>query len=91
VTVEIVDAAGNLVPYADNRVRFEVSGPGRIIGVDNGDPLDHEPVKADNRKAFFGMCLAIVQSTAQAGTIRTAASSDALRGDGVLIAAGHKA
>jgi beta-galactosidase len=91
VTVEIVDAAGNLVPYADNRVRFEVSGPGRIIGVDNGDPLDHEPVKADNRKAFFGMCLAIVQSTAQVGTIRTAASSDALRGDGVLIAAGHKA
>ena len=85
VTVEIIDAADNLVPHADNRVRFDVTGPGRIIGVDNGDLLDLEPTKADNRKAFFGMCLAIVQSTGQAGTIRIAAASDALRGQEALI------
>ena len=85
VTVEIVDAAGNLVPHAENHVRFDVSGPARIIAVENGDPLDLEPTKADNRKAFFGMCLAIVQSTGQAGTIRIAAASDALRGQEALI------
>lgn len=91
VTVEIVDEAGNFVPHADNRVRFEVSGPGGIIGVDNGDPLDLELTKADNRKAFFGMCLAIVQSTTEAGTIRIAASSDSLSGDEVLISASPEA
>jgi beta-galactosidase len=90
-TVEIVDAAGNLVPHADNRVRFEVSGPGRIIGVDNGNPLDIEPTKADNRKAFFGMCLAIVQSAGQAGTLRIAAGSDALCGDEALISTSRDA
>ena len=68
-----------------------MSGPGQIIGVDNGDPLDLELTKADNRKAFFGMCLAIVQSTAEAGTIRIAASSDALSGAEVQITADLRA
>lgn len=85
LTVEIVDANGVMVPHADNRVRFEVTGPGRIIGVDNGDPIDLESTKADHRKAFNGMCLAIVQSTAEAGVIQVAASSEGLRGGEVAI------
>ena len=85
VTAEIIDAAGNMVPHADNRIHFSISGPGRLIGVDNGDPIDHDPAKADSRKAFFGLCLAIVQSTGQAGAIHIVATSDALRGDEVAI------
>jgi len=85
VTAEIVDAAGNMVPHAEDRVHFDVTGPGRIIGVDNGNPIDHDPVKADHRKAFFGLCLAIVQSTGQAGAVTIAATSGALRGDEVTI------
>jgi len=30
------------VPVAANLVHFELSGPGAIIGVGNGDPLSHE-------------------------------------------------
>ena len=43
VTVEIRDASGNQVPTAGDLVRFEVQGPGRIIGVGNGDPSSLEP------------------------------------------------
>lgn len=43
VTVEIRDAAGRIVPTADTPVGFTISGPGRIIGVGNGDPSSHEP------------------------------------------------
>lgn len=43
VTVEIRDASGNQVPIAGDLVRFEVQGPGRIIGVGNGDPSSLEP------------------------------------------------
>jgi beta-galactosidase len=31
------------VPTAGNEITFEISGPGRIIGVGNGDPSSHEP------------------------------------------------
>ncbi len=43
VTVAVVDAQGRVVPVADNLVTFELEGPGRIIGVGNGDPGCHEP------------------------------------------------
>ena len=38
VTVSVTDAQGRVVPSASNLVRFAISGPGRIIGVGNGDP-----------------------------------------------------
>ncbi|PTX98538.1 beta-galactosidase GalA [Opitutus sp. ER46] len=43
VTVRIDDHAGREVPTAAVPVRFAVRGPGRIIGVGNGDPSCHEP------------------------------------------------
>ena len=43
VRVEAVDEQGRVVPTAGNLVSFEVAGPGRIIGVGNGDPSSHEP------------------------------------------------
>lgn len=43
VTVEVVDAQGRPVPTANLMVSFGLSGPGKIIGVGNGDPNCHEP------------------------------------------------
>jgi beta-galactosidase len=43
VTVSITDANGRVVPTAGQKVRFELAGPGRILGVGNGDPSCHEP------------------------------------------------
>lgn len=43
VTVAVTDAAGRTVPTADNLIHFELSGPGKIIGVGNGDAICHEP------------------------------------------------
>lgn len=43
ITVEARDADGRLVPTAGVPVTFALRGPGRIIGVGNGDPGSHEP------------------------------------------------
>ncbi len=43
VTVDLRDQAGRIVPTANQRVNFDLQGPGRIIGVGNGDPSCHEP------------------------------------------------
>ncbi|WP_207429160.1 beta-galactosidase GalB [Pedobacter sp. SYSU D00535] len=78
VTVRVLDAEGNLVPKADNLVRFKVSGPGFINAVDNGSPTSHEPFKASQRKAFNGLALAILQATEKAGQITFTAESEGL-------------
>jgi len=63
VAVEIVDADGNLCPWADNEVTFDVSGSAHSAGVDNGSPISLERFKADKRKAFYGKALIILQNT----------------------------
>ncbi len=43
ITVSAVDKKGLSVPDATNEISFNLSGPGRIIGVGNGDPTSLEP------------------------------------------------
>jgi beta-galactosidase len=42
ISVGASDAKRRGVPTADNGMNFTISGPGRIIGVGNGDPGSHE-------------------------------------------------
>jgi beta-galactosidase len=43
ITVAVMDASGRIVPTAGNLIGFDLGGPGKIIGVGNGDPSCHEP------------------------------------------------
>jgi beta-galactosidase len=86
VAVTILDAQGRLVPVTDNDVAFEIQGEGRIIGLDNGNPDSHEDYKGKSTKAFHGLCLAIVQSTAKPGRIQLTATSPGLKSSSVAIA-----
>jgi beta-galactosidase len=83
--VEVQDAQGRTVPIADNQVTFRVSGEGKAIGVGNGDPTSHESDPGNSRKAFNGLCLALVQSTKVAGAITVEASSPSLAPSSVTI------
>ena len=69
ITITVVDESGTVVPSADNLIKFQFTGEGSIAAVDNGSQISHEPFKADYRKAFNGMCLAIIQSKGKAGRI----------------------
>jgi beta-galactosidase len=85
VTVKIVDKKGTVVPLADNDVNFEVSGPGFIAGVDNGSEISHESFKANHRKAFHGLAMAIIQSKGQRGQIVLKATSNGLTPASIVI------
>jgi len=87
VVIEIVDSQGRVVPTADNEVVFALSGPGRILGLDNGQADSHESYQSDRRKTFAGHALALVQSSGQPGDIRLSASSSSLTGASVTITA----
>jgi beta-galactosidase len=85
VTVSVQDKNGIVVPSADNLIKFEISGPGSIVGVDNGNQISHESFKANQRKAFHGMALVVVQSKQKRGRIVLKATADNLAPWSVVI------
>jgi len=78
VEVRALDAAGRIVPEARHNVHFEITGPGTLAAVDNGDLDSSERFQATQRELRGGRALAIIQSTRQSGTIRLTARTDDL-------------
>ena len=79
VTVMITDGQGLLVPRSNHRIQFEVSGPGEIVAVDNGDATSLESFQSKDRKAFNGLCLVIIRGKAGTpGQIKLSAQSRGL-------------
>lgn len=75
VTVNVLDDNNNIVPKADDLIEFEVSGGGKIVGVDNGYQANLSSLKANKIKAYNGKCVVIIQSNGKAETITLKASS----------------
>jgi beta-galactosidase len=94
VTVGALDSKGRPMPIAADEVFFDLSGPGRIIGVGNGNPSSHEPdvflpgppAKAGGkavppqwkRRLFNGLAQVLVQAGRSAGTMTLRASTPGL-------------
>lgn len=79
VEIEVVDAQGNFCPLASNLIQVRVSGGAKILGFDNGDPIELSPYKVTEKKAFRGKCLLILQATAQKGPITLEVMSEGLK------------
>ncbi|WP_091015864.1 glycoside hydrolase family 2 TIM barrel-domain containing protein [Paenibacillus amylolyticus] len=80
VEITVEDEAGNPVHNANNRVQVQVSGAGRLLGLDNGDSTDYDPYKGLSRRLFSGKLMAIIGATDEAGTVRIEVSSEGLEG-----------
>ena len=81
VTVTVQDKRGVTAPRANNHLIFSVSGPGEIVGVDNGDPTCLEPFHATEHNAFNGLCLVIVRPTGPGQITLTAMSPELKPGE----------
>ena len=78
VEISTVDVNGIPVGNARNRIRVEVSGAGRLVGLDNGDSTDYDSYKGDNRRLFSGKLLAMIESSLEPGEITVRAYSEGL-------------
>ena len=79
VEFRIVDANGVRVPRADAEVKFELTGPAKLIGLGNGDLSNSENCQGDTHRVFQGRGLAILQTTGIAGSIILQASAPGLQ------------
>ncbi|NIJ45489.1 beta-galactosidase [Wenyingzhuangia heitensis] len=85
VTVRVEDKDGNLCPNADTLITFNVDGEGSLAAVGNGDQTSMASFQATNRKAFNGLCLAILKSSKKEGKITISATANGLKSDELKI------
>lgn len=78
VTATLVDANGTTLPDSTTLIHFTTTGPATILAVDNGNLLDHDPFHAAQRHLYQGNAIAILRTTAPAGTIQITATTEGL-------------
>jgi len=77
VPVSILDGKGRLVDNANNRITFELTG-GKLLGVGNGNPGDHDPDRASQRNTFNGHCIAVIQAGVKRESMKLTVTSPGL-------------
>ncbi|QDU54995.1 glycoside hydrolase family 2 TIM barrel-domain containing protein [Aeoliella mucimassa] len=78
VEIRVVDEAGTLATDATTEVTVEVTGHGKLLGVDNGDQDDTTNLLSPTKKTSDGRLLAIVKSTRTAGELTITVESAGL-------------
>lgn len=78
IEARVVDSQGTVLPRADHKISFTTNDAGKVVAVDNGSAVSHEPFQAAERQAFHGRCVAYVRASAEAGNIAITASADGL-------------
>jgi beta-galactosidase len=86
ITVEAVDAAGQLHPHADHPVSFTIEGQGSIAAVGNGDLFSEEPYQGSQRKLFRGKALVVIRAPRNPGALTLTATAAGLKKASVRIA-----
>ncbi|MCU0408980.1 MAG: DUF4982 domain-containing protein, partial [Bacteroidales bacterium] len=88
IRAEIVDSRGNIVPDADEiAVNFSVSGNGELAAVGNGNPRDMSGFRQPLKKAYQGICLAVIRPFSVQGKIHLKATAEGLKGSSITISA----
>ena len=78
VDISAYDKDGTFVANANDRVTVEVSGAGRLVGLDNGDSTDYDSYKGTSRRLFSGKLLAMIAAKDVGGDITVKVTSPRL-------------
>lgn len=79
VEIAVRDSRGVIVPYACNDLNVTVTGAARVVATDNGDPTSFEPFQSAWKKAFNGLCLAIIGADDSDGECTVEVTADGLQ------------
>ena len=80
VFVTLCDKSGNTVYSAENEITCEVTGPVRILGMEDSNPRNIEYYKDNKQHAFHGKLLIYLQSLDKPGKAVIKLSSPGLKG-----------
>ena len=75
ITVTMTDGNGNLVPNAQDNLRFEVSGAGSYVAACNGDATSLQPFTQPEMRLFNGQAVVVIRAANGEGDIRVRVTS----------------
>ena len=78
VILEIIDTDGNPIDNAHDLIRVSLEGPGRILGLENGNLEDTTPYGLSYRRAYRGRLLIYIGSSPERGVIKVKAEAEGL-------------
>ena len=85
VQIDALDAQGVRNPVAMDRVSFKLEGPGKILGVGNGNAYEFEAfTKTDSHPLFYGKAMAVVRRDAP-GELKLTVSAPNLKSSSVIL------
>jgi len=87
VEVCVTDKDGTIVPDARSQVTCSVTGPGRILGIENGDIRSTEDYPSKSRRVDQGRMIVYLQSGRTAGDVTLTVSSPDLEGGSAVLPA----
>lgn len=76
--ISVTDENGNPVENANNRVAVNVTGAGRLVGLDNGNSADLDQYKGISRRLFSGKLMAIIAAKLEPGKVQVEVTSKGL-------------
>ena len=85
--ISAYDTDGTFAANARNRVVVEVSGAGRLVGLDSGDSTDYDEYKSTSIKLFGGKLLAMIMGKDRGGEISVKVTSEGLPDASVTLSA----
>jgi beta-galactosidase len=85
VRATVVDEYGVVVARAKDLIRFSLAGPGVIAAVDSANNASIEPFQATERRAYQGVCFAMIKATQAGKPIVVKAEAEGLKAGSVAI------
>lgn len=85
ITVQLLDKAGLPVRNVEKEISFEIDGPLKVLGVDNGSASSVQDYQSTTVITANGKCLLIVQSLNKEGLATITASAKGLSSETVNI------
>jgi len=79
IYLNLCDVAGNTVYTAENEVTCEITGPVRILGMEDSNPSNTEDYKDNKQHAYHGKLLVYLQATDKPGQVTVKLSSPGLK------------
>ncbi len=89
VSISSKDKKGNFVPWTCNKVKFHIEGDTKVLGFENGNPIDSVHNKAHERTLFYGLARGFFQNIADEQPVKVTAGAilgDTLFADNTVVA-----
>lgn len=88
IGIDVLDTAGRLLPDEKRHIALDIEGAAQLAGFGSADPKASGSFQSNDAQSFRGRAMIILRGTGVKGSVRIAAQSDGIAGDGLVLQMG---